>query len=357
MRIGLGIDTSKGSHHDPVPDPRTAAATMEAMLAEAVAAERAGFHSVRCPDRHGRTDVYLPGSLQLLTVVARETHRVALGAFALPNALYHPMLLAEQCSVIDNLSRGRLFMAWTRGKDYWDYFGIPEGRRLGRFLENVKVIEEAYKGERFSFHGDFYDVDDALVTPQPYQQPRFPFWGGGKAAPAIERCARFAEAWGCDDFPIDVPVWREWADAYREAARERGKQPFIVLMRNGWVADSYDAAMEEYGHHYMQHLRWVAERGRLVDFPQFDSPEKITPDTIREHLVMGSAADCIEKIEYYKEELGVDYVTLRLRLPNGPSFERVREQIFRFGEDVVRPIHRKYPAPIEHPAIPAGARW
>jgi alkanesulfonate monooxygenase SsuD/methylene tetrahydromethanopterin reductase-like flavin-dependent oxidoreductase (luciferase family) len=353
----MGIDVSRGSHHDPVPSPAAAAATIDAMLDEAVTAERAGFHSVRCPDRHGRTDVYLPGALQLLTVVARETHRVALGAFAVPNTLYHPMLLAEQCAAIDNISRGRLFMAWARGKDYWDYFGIPQTRRLGRFLENLAVIERAYAGERFSFHGDFYDVDDALLTPQPYQRPRFPFWGGGKTAPSIERSAVISEAWACDDFPIDVAVWRQHAEAYREAARARGKEPFIVLMRNGWVADSYEAAYAEYGEHYANHLRWVAERGQLAGFPQFDSPAKISAESIRPHAIMGSPAECIERIEYYKEELGVDYVTLRLRFPAGPSFERVRDQILRFGDEVVGPIHRKYPEPLVHPAIPAGARW
>lgn len=357
MRIGLGIDVSKGGLGDPVPQPQEAAEVIDAMIAEATAAEGAGFHSVRCPDRHNRTDVYLPGVLQLLTIIARETDRVALGAFALPNPLYHPMLLAEQCAVIDTISRGRLFMTWTRGKDYWGYFGVPEGRRLGRFLENVKVLEKAYEGERFSFHGDFYDIDDALVSPQPYQQPRFPFWGGGKAAVAIERCAKYSEAWACDDFPIEVTEWRQRADGYREAARELGKDPFVIFMRNGWVADSYDAAVEEYGQNYLQHIRWVAARGRFAGFPQFENAENITSETIREHLIMGSAADCIEKIEYYKEELGIDYITMRLRLPNGPSFEAVREQIQRFGEEVVGPIHRKYPTPIGHSAIPTGARW
>ena len=36
---------------------------------------------------------------------------------------------------------------------------------------------------------------------------------------------------------------------------------------------------------------------------------------------------------------------------SGPSFEATREQILRFGEEVVQPLHAKYPAPT-HPAIP-----
>jgi hypothetical protein len=52
----------------------------------------------------------------------------------------------------------------------------------------------------------------------------------------------------------------------------------------------------------------------------------------------------------------VDYFTIRFRMPTGPSLEKAREQIQKFGEEVVQPVHRKYPAP-DHPAIPAACRW
>jgi hypothetical protein len=53
---------------------------------------------------------------------------------------------------------------------------------------------------------------------------------------------------------------------------------------------------------------------------------------------------------------GVDYFTMRFRFPTGPSMELAHEQIQKFGEEVVQPIHKKYPAP-DHPAIPAVCRW
>jgi len=52
----------------------------------------------------------------------------------------------------------------------------------------------------------------------------------------------------------------------------------------------------------------------------------------------------------------VDYFTIRFRMPTGPSMAAAHEQIQRFGEEVVQPIHKKYPAP-EHPAIPAACWW
>ena len=78
-------------------------------------------------------------------ILARETSRVAIGSYCLVNTLYHPMLVAEQCAIIDSISRGRLCMTWGRGfhAGYWGQFGVPPERMLGRYLENVAITDKA----------------------------------------------------------------------------------------------------------------------------------------------------------------------------------------------------------------------
>ena len=360
MRIGYLIDTNKGAYDQPLPSRDDAAATLDAMVEEGILAEQAGFHSIQVPDRHGRTESYFGTPLNLLTILAHETERVGLGAYCLVNTLYHPMHVAEQCAIIDNLSRGRLYMTWGRGyhAGYWGQFGVPEERMLGRFQDSVRLLDRALttKGERFDWHSDFYDVRGGMLSPTCYQQPRFPFWGGGQLPAAIERCGDYAECWTCDDFPILPAVWEQQAGAYRRRAEANGKVPFIVLMRNGWVADSFEQAAQEFGTHYVSEMRFYCAQGILAHHPEFDSPEKITADAAREHIVVGTPEQCRERLEQYAEELGVDYFTIRFRMVTGPSFEATREQILRFGEEVVQPIHAKYP-PIDHPAIPEACRW
>ena len=360
MRIGYLIDTNKGGYGQPLPTPEDASEALEAMIEEGILAEQAGFHSIQVPDRHGRTESYFGSPLNLLTILAHETDKIAIGAYALVNTLYHPMHVAEQTAILDNISRGRLYMTWGRGfhAGYWGQFGVPEDRMLGRFLESVRLLEKAFasKGERFDWDGDFYQVRDGMVSPNTYQQPRFPFWGGGQLPKAIERCGVYAESWTCDDFPILPAVWDDQAGAYRRKATEHGKEPFIVLMRNGWVADSFEDAAEEFGTHYVSEMRFYCEQGILAHHPDFDSPEKITADSARPHVIMGTAEQCQERLEWYREELGVQYFTIRFRMVTGPSFEATKEQILRFGEEVVQPLHKKYP-PIEHPAIPIGVNW
>jgi alkanesulfonate monooxygenase SsuD/methylene tetrahydromethanopterin reductase-like flavin-dependent oxidoreductase (luciferase family) len=90
--------------------------------------------------------------------------------------------------------------------------------------------------------------------------------------------------------------------------------------------------------------------------PDFTDERRLTVDALSPHLIMGDPAQCVEKLQRYHEEFGVDYVVMRFRMLTGPSFEAVSEQILRFGEEVAGPIHRKYPAP-GHPALPLACRW
>jgi alkanesulfonate monooxygenase SsuD/methylene tetrahydromethanopterin reductase-like flavin-dependent oxidoreductase (luciferase family) len=359
MRIGYLIDLHKGGYDQPMPTPADAHATMDAMILEGIMAERAGFHSVQIPDRHGRTECYFPGPEQILTILARETDRIAIGTFTFVATLFHPLKAAEQFSVIDNLSQGRLYTTMSRGfhPGYWQQFGIPQEHLLGRFQDAIRIWQTAFAGERFDFPGKYWQVEQGLLAPQPYQTGGWPIWGGGNAVPAaIRRSAEYGAAWTCDPFPLMKEVWDAQAGAYREHARELGKKPFIVLMRDGWVADSFEDAAAQFGTHFVEEMRFYYRQGIFTHHPDFQSELEITAERAAPHTIMGTPQQCIEQLERYHEEFGVDYFTIRFRMPTGPSMEAAYEQIQRFGEEVVQPIHKKYPAP-EHPAIPQACWW
>jgi alkanesulfonate monooxygenase SsuD/methylene tetrahydromethanopterin reductase-like flavin-dependent oxidoreductase (luciferase family) len=359
MRIGYMLFAPTGGYDPQMPEPREVAGIMDALIEEGIAAERAGFHSLQIGEQHGRTECLFPGPFELLTVLARETERVALGTYSLVATLHHPLASAEQLSVIDNLSRGRLYTTIGRGfhEGYWKQFGIPRERMLGRFQEFIRVWQLAFTGERFDFPGRHYTVENGLLSPAPYQRGGWPIWGGGNAVDAaIRRCADYGECWTTDPFPIRKDVWEHQTGVYRERARELGKRPYIVLMRDGWVADSFEDAAREFGSHFVEEMRFYYRSGIFTHHPDFQSESDITAERAGPHLLMGNPQQCIEQIERYHEEFGVDYFTVRFRMPSGPSLEACREQIQRFGEEVVQPIHSKYPAP-DHPAIPIACRW
>ena len=359
MRIGYLMDVNKGPYDQPLPPPDDVYRTLDGMIEEGIIAEKAGFHSLHVPHRHGRTETYFPGPEQLLTIMARETDKVALGTFTYVSTLYHPMRAAEQFAIIDNLSKGRLFTTMSRGfhPGYWGQFGIPQGRMLGRFLEAVEIFNLAFKGERFDYNGKHWQVQQGLLSPGPYQEGGWPIWGGGNASPeSIRRSATYGVAMTADPSPHLKEVWDERVNAYKRHAAELGKEPFIVMMRDGWVADTFDEAATQFGTHFVEEWRFYFRLGIFTGHPELQSEDDITPEKCAKHLVMGTPQQCIEQFERFHEEYGVDYFNIRFRFPTGPSIEETKEQIQRFGEEVVQPIHRKYPAP-KHPAIPVACQW
>ncbi|MGE4426485.1 MAG: LLM class flavin-dependent oxidoreductase [Solirubrobacteraceae bacterium] len=359
MRIGCVVDTHDRLAWRNRTSPCDAADALEAVIDEALAVERAGFHGVMVPDRHGIAECLFPGPEQLLTILARETERVAIGTFTSIATLTHPLKVAEHLAVVDQLSRGRLFATVSRGflPSFWRQFGVPQDRLLGRFKEAVAVWQAAFAGERFDFAGAHWTVEDGLLAPPPYQDGGWPIWGGGNAAvAAIRRAGDFASAWTCDPGPLDPATWAEHAGAYRERARANGKEPFVVLMRDAWVGDTVEAAFAAAGPRLLKETRYYLQHGTYAHHPGFTRPEDATVERLAEHVVVGDAQRCREQLERFGRDFGIDYVVVRLRFPGGPDHAEVLEQVARFGEEVVAPVHAAAP-PGDHPAIPSGARW
>jgi alkanesulfonate monooxygenase SsuD/methylene tetrahydromethanopterin reductase-like flavin-dependent oxidoreductase (luciferase family) len=357
MRIGYFADVHGAPYGEAIHDRSKAATRLDAIVEECLAAERAGFHSIQVPDRHGRGELF-PGPIQLLTILARETRRVALGPGALVLTLHNPMLVAGELAVIDNISRGRLYVTVARGwnPQDWRYAGVAQERLLGRLGEAVQILRLASAGERVSFAGDFFQIQDSLVTPRPYQQGGYPLWAGGQSPAAVRRAAELGLGWLCMPFPLPRDELLARIRLYRERAEELGKRSFVSLMRYGWVADSFEQAAREFGVYYVGEMRTYFRGGPFESHPDFGDETSITPERVRPYLVIGSRDHCIEAIERYATEYEIDHVSMMLRMPAGPAIEAVREQILRFGEEVVAHFHRRDP-PLDHPAVPERARW
>ena len=78
---------------------------------------------------------------------------------------------------------GKLYEDSGEGLGYQDAdfraFGVEKRHRVGRFEEGIEVLRQAWTGERFSFSGRHFDIDDVCVLPLPIQRPGTPLWIGG----------------------------------------------------------------------------------------------------------------------------------------------------------------------------------
>ena len=104
-----------------------------------VLSEKLGFHSVWLGEHHFDGTVAYTDPLIFAAALIAKTQNIKIGFGALQGAFYHPVKLAEQISLLDNLSKGRLIVGIGRGSafNYFEYrgFGIDPKEAQDRLLE------------------------------------------------------------------------------------------------------------------------------------------------------------------------------------------------------------------------------
>jgi alkanesulfonate monooxygenase SsuD/methylene tetrahydromethanopterin reductase-like flavin-dependent oxidoreductase (luciferase family) len=218
-------------------------------------AEERGCLAVVLCEHHASPDGYLPTPLVLASAVAARTSRLPINVVAvLP--FYEPVRLAEEMTVIDIISNGRV--SYILGLGYrpeeFEHFGKSIHDR-GRIAdENLPLLRRLLAGEEVLIQGR-----RIAVTPRPVT-PGGPLlmWGGGSVA-AARRAGRYGLGFLANG---SVPGM---AEAYDAACRGRGSDPGPTLLPNRdtptvcFVADDVDHAWEELGPHLLHDARAYAE--------------------------------------------------------------------------------------------------
>ncbi|QDO89516.1 LLM class flavin-dependent oxidoreductase [Ornithinimicrobium ciconiae] len=135
------------------------------------------------------------------------------------------MLIARDLATLDQLSHGRVILGVGLGRRAeYDLFGEEwDARRVSRrYDEALELISRFWSGERVTFHGEFYDVDDVALLPTPAQRPHIPilvagFWPNRKP---VRRGARWDGLMPVVDPDPEGQDLHDLVTYYRELADE-----------------------------------------------------------------------------------------------------------------------------------------
>jgi probable F420-dependent oxidoreductase len=311
---------------------------IDEVIAEAQLAEASGFDSCFFGEHHQDGDGFLPSPLIVATAVAARTQRLRVGTSVILLPLHHPVRVAEDAITLDLVSKGRVVIGVGIGYQAADFraFAVPMEHRLALFEESVEILRLCWAGERFSFHGKHYTLEDVQVTPRPFQRPGPPLWFGASVPAAARRAGRLADGFvGTPSTSLEGAT--ELADIYKDAARKAGRKPEVVQMRDAWVARTRAEADAVYGPHVMAAYRYYWEH-RLAEFRSMpaDTPftlENLAPD----RLILGDPEACVREFQRWQKTTGADTFLLRLRHAHsgGPPHEQIMDAIRLFGERVL----------------------
>jgi probable F420-dependent oxidoreductase len=134
----------------------------------------------------------------MLAAVAAVTQKVRVGGLVMCNLFRHPATTAQAITTLDHISGGRAMLGlgsgWTRAE--FEMMGAPfpdVKPRLRMLEESIRAIQALWTNDRATFHGEFYNLTDAISTPKPVQKPHPPVMVGGGGKGLLRIAARLAD--------------------------------------------------------------------------------------------------------------------------------------------------------------------
>src|SRR6266702_5948545 len=243
-------------------------------------AEELGFDSAWAQENMlGAAPQFSP--LEAMTYAAACTERMRLGCVVFVSTLHSPVHLAKSLSTLDQLSRGRLDVGVGTGGQGRPFaaFGVDPARYVARFSEGVRLMKALWTEPRTTFHGEFWQLENAPMEPKPFQKPYPRLWFGGASEPALRRAVRMGDGFfGAGSSPTDkfaeqVQIVRA---ALAEAGRTAGDFPIAKRVYIGMDED--------------------AERARSRMNAALEGIYGYRVPAIEAAAVTGPAADCVREV-------------------------------------------------------------
>lgn len=274
----------------------------------------------------------ISASLQVASSIATRTKRLHVGTAVTVLPLNHPLRIAEEVATLDHISEGRVEFGIGRSgvvRSY-DAYGIPYGESQGRFREALEIILEAWKGEPFNYEGQFYRVQNATVTPRPYQTPHPPIRMAANSHETFPAVAKMGLPVFIGLRAAEIPDLQVHLTSYRQAWREAGHpgDPSVYLRIPVYVSPTEEGAREEPRQSLTSFFARQSELarssvGRAGTGPvdrrrmQVERMANLSyEDILARKVAFGTAAGVIDRLTQLREELGIDGIVAELN-PGG----------------------------------------
>lgn len=205
-------------------DPERDGIVIDETLREARLSDELGVDVIWLAEHHFDGICAYVDPITLAGALATSTRQSKIGFAVVQTALHHPIRLAEQIAILDNITKGRLIVGLGRGSSYniYDYqgFGIDHREAQARLDEAEEIIVKAWTGEDFQHHGGFWDLNVPMLRPRPYTKPHPPLIRAASGEASLVELARQGRP-----FLMNVQsmaVTRHRVALYRVAMREAG---------------------------------------------------------------------------------------------------------------------------------------
>ena len=265
QQIELGLDTFGDITAAVDGRLKSHAAVIRDVVEEGVLADQVGVDAIGLGEHH-RPDFAISEPDVVLAAIAARTKRIWLGSAVTVLSSDDPVRVFERFSTLDALSNGRAEITLGRGSfiESFPLFGYELSDYEKLFEEKIELFAALLRNEPVTWRGTTRGALNNQRVYPPIEKGRLRTWVGVGGSPeSVVRAAHY-------DLPLMLAIiggdpkrFRAYVELYRRAFAQLGKpmQP-IGIHSHGYVADTDEAAREEFWPHYQASRdRIGAERG------------------------------------------------------------------------------------------------
>lgn len=308
------------------------------------------------------TDLCEPitSALMFIARLIPETQRIRLGSMTTNLPVYHPVMLAGQVAMIDQLAEGRFIWGIGPGGQPSDIevFGNWEADRTAKMLEAFDQIMAVWHGKTpYNQSGDFWSFTTEKtylpaigqgIAPKPFQLPHPPIvvTALAPASPGITAAAE--RGW----MPISSNyVQAHWVATHLpkllEGQRNAGAAENPALWRVAksiFVADDETVARDyakspdgPYGFYFNNIMHKLAKAGRkdlFATHPGQDQDEITLEQSLETQVIAGTVDQVVDQLLAFRDQVG-DFGTLVYTAHDWADRELGRRSMTLMAEDVM----------------------
>ena len=331
---------------------QTQAEAFEAGFDLVDAAEAWGLDGVWLSEMHfNPARSVLASPIVVASAIATRTQRLRVGMAVQVLPLNNPLRIAEEAATVDHISKGRFDFGIGRSGSTraYDKYGIPYSESQARFQEALEIIVEAWKGEPFSYQGTYYQFEDAIVSPSPYQQPHPPLRMAANSEGTFIRVGQMGMPIFVGLRGLDISELRDRLQLYRQAWREAGHPGagdvclripiYVGTTKQGALDEPYDSITYYFSR---QANMTRANIGRAGTGPverrqrQAERLATLTYNNILSTKVaFGTAPALIDRLTQLQEELGLQGIVAELNAGGMIPYTQVKRSLRLLTHDVM----------------------
>jgi len=194
--------------------------------------DRAGFHAYHIAEHHATPLGMAPSPNVFLSAVAQRTSKLRFGPMVYALPLYHPLRLAQEICMLDQLSKGRMEIGFGRGSSPTEiaYFGVDPNNTEAIFRDYLPRVLEALETGMFHAPEQAEPYRDIALKVPAAQRPTPRVWYGVHTPESADRAAR--RGWHTINLDMAHEA-RECNETFRHVWREAQPGKALPLMGLG----------------------------------------------------------------------------------------------------------------------------